>query len=428
MLSLLDQKAISLRDLPPLPENTTGFQATRFDHAAAWDTIIEVIRNGAAFGPPQAAAQVDAVLENLPQMIGFDPKTELIDTLGDVACVYADPDQGFLGTGMGIVVKVKDADKLRKTVGKLLAMADEQEDDFRVIRTEKQGREVLLFEFAQQAQIGALAIDDEWLIAGLMPQSLEAFFMRVDGKLPSWKPTEEQQKALDEVPGGYSSIAMGDPRVSWHAALKLAPVAMSAGLIAAKEERLIPRDLELPITVADIPPAELVVKPLYPNVTVHHADGDVFRVTSRQSLPGIPFVSGIGEGNGVLTVAIGAALLLPAVQQARTAARRTQSRNNLKQLGLAMHNYHDVYNSFPSATVANEKLKPTERLSWIASVLPFIDQEPLYKKIDFEEGCRRQRRPYALRGSGRDWKGRSDAAGQSQAGGNFRLQPEGPPS
>jgi hypothetical protein len=77
------------------------------------------------------------------------------------------------------------------------------------------------------------------------------------------------------------------------------------------------------------------------------------------------------------------ALLLPAVQQAREAARRTQCKNNLKQIGLALHNYHDVYNMFPPAYVADENGKPMH--SWRVLILPYLDQQALYEQYDFNE-------------------------------------------
>jgi prepilin-type N-terminal cleavage/methylation domain-containing protein len=75
------------------------------------------------------------------------------------------------------------------------------------------------------------------------------------------------------------------------------------------------------------------------------------------------------------------ALLLPAVQAAREAARRSQCSNNLKQIGLGMHNYHDSYNAFPYAWMA--ELTPTANVqTWGTRILPYIEQMPLYQKYD----------------------------------------------
>lgn len=83
----------------------------------------------------------------------------------------------------------------------------------------------------------------------------------------------------------------------------------------------------------------------------------------------------------IAIIAILIALLLPAVQQAREAARRTQCKNNLKQIGLAVHNYHDVNNTFPMNARATQPV--TNGFSWIAMSLPYFDQAPLYNQIDF---------------------------------------------
>lgn len=81
----------------------------------------------------------------------------------------------------------------------------------------------------------------------------------------------------------------------------------------------------------------------------------------------------------IAIIAILIALLLPAVQQAREAARRTSCKNNLKQIGLAIHNYHDVYRQFPNAN-ANSTLSGG---SLFTSILPMIDQGGAYEHYDF---------------------------------------------
>jgi len=91
----------------------------------------------------------------------------------------------------------------------------------------------------------------------------------------------------------------------------------------------------------------------------------------------------------IAIIAILIALLLPAVQQAREAARRSTCKNNLKQIGLALHNYHDTFRTFPPGYV--EEILPSNggvvangegHWAWNAMILPYVDQAPLYNQIN----------------------------------------------
>jgi prepilin-type processing-associated H-X9-DG protein len=81
---------------------------------------------------------------------------------------------------------------------------------------------------------------------------------------------------------------------------------------------------------------------------------------------------------GVLNVA-----LIEAVQRVREAAKRIQDANNLKQFALAMHNYMDTYGSFPANAIYDKNGKPL--LSWRVQILPFIEQDALYKEFHLDE-------------------------------------------
>lgn len=95
----------------------------------------------------------------------------------------------------------------------------------------------------------------------------------------------------------------------------------------------------------------------------------------------------------IAIIAILIALLLPAVQQAREAARRSQCKNNLKQIGLALHNYHDVHSVFPPGWVGRQPTGYSDanycntmgidhQAPWTVMVLPFLDQGPLYNTFN----------------------------------------------
>ena len=78
----------------------------------------------------------------------------------------------------------------------------------------------------------------------------------------------------------------------------------------------------------------------------------------------------------IAIIAILIALLLPAVQQAREAARRSACKNNMKQIGLAFHNYHDAFRTFPIGAQV-----PIYQANWRVSILPYMDQANLYNSL-----------------------------------------------
>jgi len=86
----------------------------------------------------------------------------------------------------------------------------------------------------------------------------------------------------------------------------------------------------------------------------------------------------------IAIIGILVALLLPAIQAAREAARRSQCSNNVKQLGIGLHNYHDTHKVFPSGVIANGLNAGTTRptnMSWMPLLLPFIEQSALYEQL-----------------------------------------------
>lgn len=105
----------------------------------------------------------------------------------------------------------------------------------------------------------------------------------------------------------------------------------------------------------------------------------------------------------IAIIAVLIALLLPAVQQAREAARRTQCRNNLKQFGLALHSYHDTYGRFPPGwvqyTQTANAANGTSHWAWGTYLLPFMDQAPLYNLLQVGQSSLGMRQALAIGGT-----------------------------
>lgn len=89
----------------------------------------------------------------------------------------------------------------------------------------------------------------------------------------------------------------------------------------------------------------------------------------------------LGVVAGIFLLLLG--LLLPAVHRAREEARKSSSKNNLKQIGLALHNYHETHRCFPPGGIIREDGLAMH--GWMIMIIPFLDASPLYNMIDFNE-------------------------------------------
>jgi hypothetical protein len=382
VMALMDQQAITLADIPPLPKDTTTFVAASFDWSHAYDVVVKMAREIGDVVSKNGSAQVDAFLDQLPAVLGFDLKRDLFDSLGSVICLHNDSAAVIPGGfGFGLVFQVKDPDRLKKTIDTAFDRLQTQfPNGFTVTQEERLGRQVSLLAIGALPIHPALCVDKHWLFLALSPQSIESSLMRLDGKLEAWKPTPDEQTALDAVPKKFQMLCLSDPRPTYTAVMTFLPFILT-GIDQAMQKqgagqagRHSGARLAL---LSELPPPDVMTRSMFPNAFAWTVDERGLEAKSRESAPAIVGPTGIVVG------AMGVALLLPAVQAAREAARRTQSRNNMKQIIIGLHNYHDANRSFPAATHPNKDLKPAKRLSWMADLLPYVESATVHKQIDF---------------------------------------------
>lgn len=386
LLSLwLQQRELAIDELPPLPKGTNDLIAGTFD-------LSKTLANGSQqleqfFGEfdPLSVDEMKQSLAVVSNVLGSDLPTATAG-FGDVWCGWFDssplPIPGAVAPVLAVSLRDRAAvdQLLQRAVQLIQPVLESQGGSIR--KTTRDGNDIYSLQLPPDVippglpVIPTLLLTNKWMVTSITPVAIQTFAQREAGKMAAWKPSPLVEEALADLPKAWSSISISDPAPFYAGILQLAPTA----LLALQNQSLPIFDgpIQLPFELEDLPAAEMVTEHLFPNVTVASLTADGYVWTTRQSVPSTP----IGNVNATFTAPVLVALLLPAVQQAREAARRTKSKNNLKQLGLAMHNYHDVYNHFPVGTEPNPALQPEERLSWAWSILPFIEFANLYQNMD----------------------------------------------
>jgi prepilin-type processing-associated H-X9-DG protein len=190
-----------------------------------------------------------------------------------------------------------------------------------------------------------------------------------------WSATDAYVRVAERIPRNLMMLVITDPRETMPAVIESLPAivqALNTQMAQARGSRDGP-EFNLRVDPQKLPRADQLRPLLFPASTSLTVDAQGIQILHREAVPSLtsPTTSGFLVG-----------LLLPATQSAREAARRAQCTNNIKQIMLAMHNYHSANNSFPS-DITDKDGKPL--LSWRVAILPYIEQAELYDKFKLDE-------------------------------------------
>ena len=368
-LALLPDKPLSPQDLKGIPANPANATIIRFDLKQAVERVLNIIDKADPM-PRQQFNQFDLQSE---QMLGFSVKGDLLEAFGDVWCWYVSSSEAGGGFVPGLVVSatVRDVKKLTKIQDALVMRAKDT--------LQRMGPQApaSLHEFTARQVKGyrvqlnnlpvpvapAWVITKDQFVLGVSPQLVTAHLTAATTSLSD---NPDIQAAFKRNPKSVM-VSYHDPRPDIQGLYTLFNM-FSPMLLGNLQQQGI--EFNLP----PLPPYSDIDPHLAPNVTTLSRETNGWSSESHAVLPTI--------SASPATVAVMIALLLPAVQQAREAARRTQAKNQLKQIGLGMFNHESKYLQFPPCAVLSKSGKPG--LSWRVKILEFVDVD-LYKQFHMDE-------------------------------------------
>jgi prepilin-type processing-associated H-X9-DG protein len=379
LLALLDQPTFGADSVMPMPEGLTDYVILSLD----WSKLLDLGRD-----LPQTRDKERQFTAQFRQVTGLDLRADVFGALGSQWEFYAMPSKGGMTNYLlnppkfAAVVQVKDRERLGKSVKRLVdlsndMLARQQREPGPRVRVEpsKDGGYIVEIPPAVMPLPAgirpAIELGDTLAAIGITPEVARAAI--------GAKPAADVKEAMRPFGDKLTFFQQSDPRGSLPEVLANVPFFLGLMAQGAKDDAKAPALIKAMAMVRvdpdQVPDPDAIRALLFPNRTACTLDDEGITIVSRDSVPGL--------SASPATAGVGIALLLPAVQSAREAARRAQCVNNIKQMGLAMHNYHDTLRHLPPAAIRSEDGKPL--LSWRVAILPFIEQQALYEEFHLDE-------------------------------------------
>ncbi|WP_083712634.1 DUF1559 domain-containing protein [Paludisphaera borealis] len=399
-LKLIDQPTFDVGSLPPIPAGLTGFNLFSIDPLKTYDQVVALVKENA----PENIKEFETFEARVRDRIGLDLRGDVLKLLGPQLAIYLLPVElpqvnlpdpriaTFFAYG-GLVVSARTTDeaalgaKLEGVVKIINQAVAEQAKGVpkppRFVREDGAGVEYVmdLSEIGPPGLLGAAfsptitLAKGQLMVAASRDAARKAVAAAGAGPDGRWKPTEAFIPLAERLPRGMVMLSVSDIRETLPAIIESLPqlVPMLNAQISQASRANGGPAVAINIDPAKVPPADQLRALLFPASFALAVDDQGIFFVQRESLPSVTSPA----SSGVLV-----ALLLPAVQAAREAARRAQCVNNLKQIGLAFHNHDAVTGAFPGDIVDKDG-KPL--LSWRVAILPFIEQQELYNQFKLDE-------------------------------------------
>ncbi len=386
LLSILDGPGFSAETLPPIHPSANGFTALSFEPGVAFAKISDAI----TATDPATGRQIDMFQNQFKAQTGISLVDDVLKAVGPAMSIGTEFDPARNGGDIFSTIQLKDGAAFARTFDKLApviaaiasqalqAQAGPNVGNIELRKAAAGGASQWVFSLPAGLAPGLeqlsprIRIDQDALYIGLEARTLDVM----------------QQIAVRKTPfafrGDYAFIGQRLPKNMVFMSVQdtsktfvpmiasLSMLVQSLGQAAGANGGNSPFPIRIDGNL--MPTAEAMAPYLAPSVLSVSVHPEGIKLDTTASVPSIdsPAMTGI-------TVA----LLLPAVQSAREAARRAQCVNNLKQIALAMHNYADSNAGFPPVAITGKNGEPL--LSWRVALLPYLEEKALYDAIRKDE-------------------------------------------
>jgi hypothetical protein len=392
LFAMLGSEPIQAEDLAVVPADATIALTAKLDASKLLEQFLSLIDAI----EPQSAGSAQQTLAGLAEEIGFSIENDLIGSLGDTWNIYQSPSEGGpLFTNWTGVVSVKTPARLRAVSQTIAKNARNFEQQMMAsqgsrprtigVRTMNVGGHSIHFMNSIGEEIPfapAWCVTDKHLVVSLFPQGIAAFLNRKPGMENLSSLPHIQQALKADVPP--TKLVHFDSAKVCRTTYPL--VLMGANLLFSELQQ---EGVDINISV--MPDGESIARHLLPAMTTVTTHDDGIEVLSTRTLPisvGVGrtllplfFVAGVSNSRMTRFGQPSSPGLLDVLSPKR--AQRNMATNNLNQIGLAMHNFHEVHSRFPAASVKDEDGKPL--LSWRVQLLPFLEEAALFQEFHMDE-------------------------------------------